>query len=567
MADINTEAKATITAEDRTGNTFQEVGKKMRQAEESAGSLSRSFSDLGTIVKGYLGFQAIRQSLQYFAGISSAALEDVQATKLLSSQLVALGQDTEDAGDAIDAHIQKMQHLGQQGGDTTAGLTKLIRATKDVQSAIELSGLAADVAVSQNISYADAVDLMQSVLTGKGVRALKAYGQAIDENATVAQQMAAVQNLVTRTMESAADDTDRQVARMETTWAEFQQQMGLVGVWMANDFARFFNSTLESLGTSSSDWARKIAKTFEVVKYVVLESSPVRKIVDAFTGGGSGRSLKDVLAEFDRNWKSMTEGTSRSSGKLNTDLSRTIDLFGSMGGSADKEADRIKQSFADLSKAIVQSIDEQADAVKDLKADLKDLDQQLADSLEKSDAGFKKKVADIARSAQSRIDEIDKEIAQENATRSAGFRTRIEQLQAEKAKEQDVIRRAGMQVSDIKAEIAKDDLAQAVSEHEQEVAELRAASDKKKAVVQGEIDQRTAFATALGTKAADQGFIARGVSEGTSFAGSVGAGSVQQQIVFQLNGDVVGADGFAQLKKTIIDALNREAVLRGVGGK
>ena len=117
--------------------------------------------------------------------------------------------------------------------------------------------------------------------------------------------------------------------------------------------------------------------------------------------------------------------------------------FKTVGEEGAKGADKTKEAFRDMSKAVIDALQEQQKGIDDLRAAQKKLTAQLDEDLAKSNDKYKGDATEIARRAKQRIDEISKQIEDENNTMSEGFRGRIEELKAEMAKEQAIIDQAG----------------------------------------------------------------------------------------------------------------------------
>jgi hypothetical protein len=107
-------------------------------------------------------------------------------------------------------------------------------------------------------------------------------------------------------------------------------------------------------------------------------------------------------------------------------------------------------------------------------------------------------------------------------------------------------------------------MAEYQAEKADELAKAQKEYDRKARDMSEEEVARTSYLDTLKGNATSSSFLTKAATEGLSFLGSIGQAGTQQSIVFNFNGDVSDIDA---LKKAVVDALNREAQLRGVAGK
>jgi len=566
MAENESNLKIKVGAEDKTGDVFNKVGEKMKTLEAGTGSLSSSLAKLG--VAG-LAIYAVYEGFNFFKEAGTAAAEDAQATRLLNAQVQNLGITYSDVSGKIQTYIQRMFSLGQEDSDTTQGLTQLLRVTKGVDDAMQLSTLASDLAASGIHTYAENVDMLQKILLGKGVRALTEYGIAINDDATIIEQLASVQKLVTRTTEEMATDSDGQIKIMQTSWAELKENMGQLTIWMETDFAVKFNGVMQSLAGGSKNWAKSVAENLNIV------GSFFKNIWDLATGKGLDydawvKDLAKQQVQFDKLWSNVTgTSTTAKNGKKEalTFSEQLTKALNNTGTAAKQTADKLQSAFTDFSKSVVGAFNDQANAIQDLRTSLRDLDAELSDSVGKSNEKYKQDVVNLARKSKEQIVKLDEQIASEKQSMGQGWRTRIAEFENQKQKEQSIIDKAAGTVGNIQAEAQKDDFILLQEAHAKELAELQLQFDKKKKLMDDEIKAREDYMKKVQASVLAPGAYEKITSQGASFLGSIGASGTQQQLIFNFNAGVVGDTGIKKLINDTIAELNRQATLRGIGGK
>jgi hypothetical protein len=457
--------------------------------------------------------------------------------------------------------------LGQGDHETSEGLLQMIRVTKDVNASMQLSTLASDLAASGLHTYAENIDLLQNIMLGRGLLALRQYGLYLGKNATIAEQLAAVQGQVTRTTEQMGASADGQIKIMQTSWDTFKQHLGTLTIWMEATFATKFNSIMQSLAGNSNNWAKSIALGFTLINKVMSTNLLSKEGITSLLPKNIIGTLSQTETEFNKMWDSVTGNTPVAKAAAKAAIDNLNLLTAAQMTAATAAEDKLKSAFTDFSKNVVSAFNDQQKAIDSLHSSLKDLDDTLNDDLVKSNEKYKADVVNMAKAAKDRMDTIDKQITDEKRSMNRGWRDKVAELEAEKAKEQSIIDRAGGQVIDLNTRVAKDDLTILEETHAQELADIQKQADEKKAVIDAEITARTDYLKKIQTTVMAPGLYGNVTTQGTSFLGSVGAAPMQQQLIFNFNGGVVGDAGIMELMQKVVDELNRMATLKGISGK
>ena len=591
MAEVNKDLTVTIKGKDETGNAFKSATQNAKNFGGQVNVVSDSLKRLGQVAITYFAFDKIAG---FVSSSTNLAMEKAKVLSLVSAQIKKSGVDYESASSKINEFSDSMEKLGIDGEDASASVGKLLLKTKDIGRAMELSKVASDLASSGIGDYASNTDLLQKILIGKGQRALLQFGISMSADATIAEQLDAVTKRITRSTEDWATTTEGSVARASTQWKNFKEDIGAVGavtlVNLSNAFtnayntiggqtttfgkflAEFFNVGIPTLGNNVAIVWQKIVQAiaYDMVKIVELQekipalfpSATERKTF--FEDVVSGTQIEidklekgniDIVNSFESSWNDL-KGISKS-GAIDVG-----DEYEYVGDEADKMAEKVKASFTEIAKTIVSSFNEQTKAISGLRKELKELENDTSKQLKNVDEKYQEDLKNKAKQSQERIKQIDEEIKRTKEARGQGWRTQIAELEAEKAKEQSIIARVGGEVTNLNAELAKDDLTILKEKMEAEKAEIQANADKTKSEKELEISQRTGVQLRGVIASLSPSTLDALTAENQSFLGQIGAGS--SQYIFNFNGNVNDADTFL---KMITDALNRQATLKGIAGK
>lgn len=517
MADAEKNIKVKMGAEDNTGTAFKSVGKNIQILQGSTASLSAGLTKLGMVGAALF---AGRELLSFFGESIRLALEDETATFRLTAALKKLGIQA--VAPELDSFINKMVKLGQGESETTAGLTRFIQSTGSAKQAIYLSTLATELAASGMGTYSGNVEALNSLLLGRTRAALATFGIETEKNIEIVDALDKIESKLTVTTSTMLDTMGGKLKSASTQWDEFKSHVGAGLLNIGNWFAGPFNTVINDIERWMGKTKEQTQTTEEQEKAVLAEGK-----AEVIAGAQREAALK----------------------------------------AQEEAADKTADAFRTLSKNIVSSFKDQQKAIAELKSTLADLDEQLNEDIAKSDENYQKDVANLARAAKERVDEIDRQIADEKSSMSQGWRGRIADLEAERAKENDILAKAASKGIDIQTETKKDEFDLLAESHANELKEMQDAAEKKKLETNKEILERQKFLLESGVAIAKPGFFEKATAEETSFLGAIGAGTTQQSFVFNFNGAVAGDEGIKKIIQQMIDELNRQATLRGIGGK
>lgn len=180
----------TITGDSR------DLQRALGSAEKAAGQTEGKLAKFGANAKLALAGAAAAAGGLLVKGLADsvkAAQEAQKSQAALESQLKALGLSYRDHAAEIDNVIQKTSQLsGLDDEDLQDSFTNLVRVTGNVSSALDATGIAADIARAKHMDVARVGQLLGKVLDGN-VTALNRYGAGVEKGATVTQALGQIQ--------------------------------------------------------------------------------------------------------------------------------------------------------------------------------------------------------------------------------------------------------------------------------------------------------------------------------------------------------------------------------------
>jgi len=528
MAELNKTATVTVNFVDKTTAGIASLSKGLDQVGKSTGGLSNGLAALG--IAG-AALWAGGQLLSFFGEAGKLAEEDALAVFHLKTAIESFGISVENVTPQLESYRNYMLQFGQTVGETDKSIAKLVRTTGSVESAMALSKIASDAAAAGVLDLESATSALAGMFNGKYKQAAAAFGIDMRENTTAGEVFDQILKKVKDSTEKLGETTEGQTKAMKGNWEELKGQIGKITTNIVGTFATMVLDIEKQIKRMSTDYWIPFS--------------------------GISEEIEAIEARTAETWLKVNENRAKKElEKKNKDLENAE--------ASAKLADSLKQSFRDVSKAVVSAVSDQEKAIDALRKTQKQLSDQLSDSLEKSDSKFKQDAIEMARTAKERIDDINKEIETERQAQNQGWRSKIAKLEEEKAKEQAIIDKAGGVVVDIGTQIAKDEFDVLQEKHQKEIEEIKKQNEEKKSLVDQEIAERIDKVKELQTLVGGKDFYAKAGKEGTTFAGAIGAGGVQNVIQFTFNGDVSDIE---TLKKQVVESLNRTALLKQVGAK
>jgi len=547
-----------LEAQDRVTAQLQKVEQSLEKLNNKANATKKGTDDLGKSTVTLNGlYGGLMKTLALVGGTvavtnflkdsTEAANEDSKALILLSARLRSVGMNYGENEGKISAYTDKMIKVGIAESVTNDGLGKFVAKTKDMQQAMELSTLAADLAASGQGTYADNVDNLTKILSGRGAMAMKAYNIKMDESATTAEQLAAVQGKVTITAAEMAETTVGKLQVMNTNWGEFKGNLGKVGLFFEGELATYVNNFFEETGITSELWLKKISTAIYATA-LQLKTAPtiVAQSVGSTIEGASDWWGTTVRGTMDKMSNFLYGGNLKEEPTVNDNL---IQLGNTMADT-DKKVDEFYQSLDKIFKKIDDPIGGNAKKkVEALSGEFEDLSGASEAAAEKSAAAWEKAAgkmkSDFTSFSNKLLGEVDKQ-------KDAILKLKETMMSAQEKYNAEVERiGSNKDYQGVENSAAKDAaLATAQNELDMQIEAYKS---------QEEAAKKNLLITAI--KASDPNLMSKVSKESDTFLYGIGQSAIQQQFTFNFNGDV---NDIEKLKQLIIAALDRQASLAKV---
>jgi hypothetical protein len=198
--------------------------------EREAAKMPTTMSRVGTAAKNNATtFAAMGAAATTLAGFLSdaarAAAEEEAIFARLETAVEATGASYADYAVQIEQAIDASERLSFADDEAAAALANLTSTTGDAAEALDLLGLAQDLARGKGIELAAAANIVGRVAEGNtGI--LARYGIAIQEGATAQEALAAVQERYAGQAQAYADTTAGAYDRISNTIANFVESIG-----------------------------------------------------------------------------------------------------------------------------------------------------------------------------------------------------------------------------------------------------------------------------------------------------------------------------------------------------
>lgn len=254
------------------------------------------------------GVQVVERAVQAVTQVVKDSItafnEDQVSQSKLATSLKANIPNWDGNTDAIEKAAKAGQDLGFQDDDTRLAVAALAAATHDQTKALDLLGLAYDLARFKNESLATATDELVKVQAGS-FRSVKSLGIELQKGATSADAFAAIQRTVTR---SAADYAQTNEGKVLVSQAKVNEAMEKLGSVLAGPVADAtvaaadgITKVVQSLDdlnkrTADGKATAPLSTLSDIIKDIGNDGNP---LYDATTGVGQfDQAITNGLSDF-----------------------------------------------------------------------------------------------------------------------------------------------------------------------------------------------------------------------------------------------------------------------------
>lgn len=314
-------------------------GKALHGAGQAHAAFGRSVAGAAGVLLGGAGLvSALHSSID-------AAVKSQEVQRRSEQQLKALGISYEQHAKQIESVIQKQSQLSAlDDEDLQSSFTNLVRVTKDVNRALELNGVAADVARGKNVSLEQATMIVTKASLGQ-LGALKRMGVEIppvtaavdalkDSKAkyTQAELAAAKAADATATRQQAVQQLQRQFAGQAEAYgktaAGAQDRLRVASENLRESIGEALLPTVEKVANGVSGWLGKAENLEKVQRGVNGVVETATKVVGALwpqvqRAAGAADAVAKAVGGWDKAFMLVTGGLL---------ASKMIGLANSIGG-------------------------------------------------------------------------------------------------------------------------------------------------------------------------------------------------------------------------------------------
>lgn len=239
----------------------------LERSLKNSGKATSSFGSRMSKLAGPLAIAggAIAGAAIITKGFIDKAQEAEIVNRRMATQLDAVGISYDAHAEKIERVIQKHSMLsGIDDEELGESFTKLVRVTEDVNKALDLNVIAADLARARNMDLGKAAELVGKVYAGKGIQALSRYGIVLDKNATSTEALAAIQQKFAGQAEATATGQEKLGIALEN----IQEKLGAK---LLPTFERFVSWIVENMPLIEAK-VSEIAATIEETVGPAVES-------------------------------------------------------------------------------------------------------------------------------------------------------------------------------------------------------------------------------------------------------------------------------------------------------
>jgi hypothetical protein len=326
-----------VTAQDRASAQLKGLKSNIAQlGNRTGGPLGSMIGGLGGVgvaaagmgvAAGLAGVAIGKVSEMLIKGVGDAIAEEA-SLKRLDAALEANIDNWDGNRDAIDKAIDARMDLGFQDDVLRDSMIKLVTATQDQSEALDLQGLAMDVARGRNIDLGAATDIVLKANMGN-VGALRRMGIEIDKTATKEEALLLLQERYAGQTEAFMETTTGKVTVAATKFEELQESIG--GMLLP------FIADTATAASGAADQIERMADALGGAQFAALPHAMERGSF-AEAGEEAGRALTGALAgQIAKGGRDVT-AEARALGRDITD-----DLAGAVRGSKDNVKSAMEQ--------------------------------------------------------------------------------------------------------------------------------------------------------------------------------------------------------------------------------
>ncbi len=419
MAD--TELKLVISADNADAiKKVKEFTQTLDGVSTSAGKTKKSQDDLtSSVFKAQAAWDMLKTGMKQVEGFvidsAKAYLEAENKMSLVRSTVESTGVAYDSVKPKIEGFMETMSRLGVDDEAAALSMVKLGKAAGgDMAKGMQLAKLASDLTASGIGDLESNTDNLQKILVGKGSRALLEYKINLDDTATTAEQLDAVQKKVTRTTEELADTTDGKIKIMQEAYSNLKEEIGAGFVTAINSAISRGDDMKKTLDSISNSGKEGKSVMFVLTSMVIAAGEAFLVVGKVITGAiGSVIALKIRMTEGKEAAaayaQSLKDGISNSLENLGNTLKNVMNPTEALTKAEKAQEEQTKKTgdtVTKVSDGIKNSNKSSSDAIEAHKKKIQDLTEKYNDSKNK----ITEDLSDLATSHQEKMASIAESI-------------------------------------------------------------------------------------------------------------------------------------------------------------
>lgn len=266
MAAPRIEIKGDASGVKRAARDAELAIKRMGDTAEDVG---RRTSRIGDVFKGVLAADAVEAAgkaiVRFGFDSVKAAGESEAAMALVRKEVEASGFQWAKYGAQIEKAAQAATKKGFDDEEAAKSIADLARVTGDVTKAVELHGVAMDIARNKGVSLDAATQMLSKAQLGN-VRVAKTLGVEVEKGAKAQDVLAAIQKKYAGQADAYAKTQAGATDRMKVAWGNLQEQ---VGQKLMPVLTRLFTRLAEWLDWLGKNWPQIWARVKSAVQPVM----------------------------------------------------------------------------------------------------------------------------------------------------------------------------------------------------------------------------------------------------------------------------------------------------------
>lgn len=351
---VKDDATATLKKAAEAQRDLTDAMNDARDASKQSGEASRSIA--GDVFKGVAAWDLAKQAItgvkDAIVELAMAGVDDERSMTRVNSTLVSAGVASQAAKDAVDKFKGSMVDLGFDGDTAEQSMARLIATTGNVEQAQKLGGLAADLAADRQISLSEATTVLNQVVTGNQ-RVLKSYGVTMDDNASSAEALAALQEKVGGRAKDMASDTQGAIDIAKSKWDEIKDTIGSGFTPVVKESFDWLNKQMSAILGSKESMEKLQRGAYGTGQFLKGLGLTIWAIIKTF--GSFGATMIDTAMVAINVAKDMSNAFFSVGDNLKAIVSAAAKaLTGDFAGAADTLKDRVKAAFAGTTASMAQ---------------------------------------------------------------------------------------------------------------------------------------------------------------------------------------------------------------------